>query len=63
MVTSLLHEIMQARFRVGKLAILFMTIRWPKMQNFAWERGLSDSAYLKYAKKSLVSQLLPKKCL
>jgi len=30
------------------------------MQNFAWEPGLLDSAYLNYAKKS-GSQLLPKK--
>ena len=41
-------------------AILFTTIRWSKMQNFAWEPGLLDSAYLNYAKKS-GSQLLPKK--
>ena len=40
-------------------AILFMQIRWSKTQNFAWEPGLSDSAYLNYAKKSGY-QLLPK---
>jgi len=39
-------------------AILFMQIRWSKTQNFAWEPGLSESAYLNYVKKS-GSQLVP----
>ena len=34
-------------------------VTWSKTQNFAWEPGLSDSAYLNYTKKS-GSQLLPK---
>ena len=34
-----------------------MQIRWSKNQNFAWELGLSDSAYFNYVKKS-GSQLL-----
>ena len=46
--------------KIGNLAvILFMQIRRSKTQNFAWEQGLSDSAYLNYAKKSS-SRLLPK---
>ena len=36
-----------------------MQIRPLKPQSFAWEPGLSDSAYLNYAKKS-GSQLVPK---
>ena len=40
-------------------AILFMQIRWSKLQNSAWEQGLSISAHLNYIKKS-GSQLLPK---
>ena len=35
-----------------------MQIRPSKTQNFAWEPGLADSAYLNYAKQS-GSQLLP----
>ena len=35
-----------------------MQIRWSKTQNFAWEPGLSESAYLNYVKKS-GSQLVP----
>jgi len=40
------------------VAILFMQIRPSKTQKKIWEPGLSDSAYLNYAKKS-GSQLLP----
>jgi len=40
------------------VAILFMQIRPSKTQKKFWEPGLSDSAYLNYAKKS-GSQLLP----
>ena len=38
-------------------AILFMLIRWSKLQNSAWEQGKSNSAYPIHAKKS-GSQLL-----
>ena len=38
-----------------------MQIRGLKTQNFAWEPGLSDSAYPNYDNKS-GSQLLLKKC-
>jgi len=52
----LVAEILQ---KIGNLAaILFMQIRQLKMQNFAWELGLSDSACPDYAKKPS-SQLLP----
>ena len=48
----------QGMSKIGNLvAILFMQIRWSKTQNFAWEPGLSDSAYFNYVKKS-GSQLL-----
>ena len=50
----------QEVFKIGILAaILFMQIRRSKTPNFAWEPGLSDLAYLNYAKKSS-SQLLPR---
>ena len=41
-------------------AILFMLIRWSKLQNSAWEQGKSNSAFPNYAKKS-GSQLLLRK--
>ena len=31
--------------RANFAAILFTQIRWSRTQNFAWELGLSDSAY------------------
>ena len=38
-------------FKVVNLAaILFMQIRWWKIEKSAWEQGLSDSAYLNYGK-------------
>ena len=52
LVTEILQKI------VNLAAILFMQIRPSQTQNFAWEPGLSDSAYPNYAKKS-GSQLLP----
>ena len=49
----------QEASKIGNLAaILFMQIRRSKSKNFAWEPGLSDSAYLNYAKKS-GTRLLP----
>jgi len=59
LITELLQKMVQNRSKVGNLAaILFMQIRCSKTKNFAWEPGLSDSAYLNYVKK-YGSQLLP----
>ena len=46
LVTDLYKETAWHCCKRGNLAaILFMQIRWSRSQNFAWEPGLSDSAY------------------